>query len=486
VSVLQSEIDRIGHAQPMRIVGKVSAMRGLTILADDLPLPAGSLVRIGSDRREGHDSILGEVVGFAETRSIIMPLGQTSGVRPGEPVEGVQTHQTGPVGRRLLGRVINGLGQPIDGLGPISETVPGPLGPDPIGPLQRGRITQPLRTGVRAFDLMTPLGRGQRLGIFSGPGVGKSTLLGQIARGTNADVSVIALIGERGREVREFVEESLGPEGLARSVVVVATGDESPLLRVRAAKLACASAEYFRDHGLDVLLMMDSVTRFAHAQRQIGLSVGEPPASKGYTPSVFAELGRLLERAGNLSDAHATATHKAGSVTGLYTILVEGDDTSEPISDAARGILDGHIILSRKLAQKGHFPAIDVLDSVSRVAGDIADRAHLAARQQAVRLIAAYREVEELVQIGAFARGADAVADTAIDYRQAFEGLLQQGTGEHAGFDEARSLLLRIATEAGEAIRVHPASNTSPQSGAGNPGSLGGGGGVAARAGGSL
>lgn len=467
MTVLQAEIDRVGHTQPMRVSGKVAAMRGLTILVEDLPLPAGSLVRIGSDRREGHDSVLGEVVGFAEHRSIVMPLGQTSGIRPGEPVEGLQTHQTGPVGRRLLGRVINGLGQPIDGLGPVRETSPQPLGPDPIGPLQRGRISQPLRTGVRAFDLMTPLGRGQRLGIFSGPGVGKSTLLGQIARGTDADVNVIALIGERGREVREFVEESLGAEGLARSVVVVATGDESPLLRVRAAKLACAAAEHFRDRGLDVLLMMDSVTRFAHAQRQIGLSVGEPPASKGYTPSVFAELGRLLERAGNLSDEHGSETRKPGSVTGLYTILVEGDDTAEPISDAARGILDGHIILSRKLAQKGHFPAIDVLDSVSRVAGDVTDAAHLAARRQAIRLIAAYREVEELVQIGAYARGADPVADTAIDYRQALEGVLQQGTGEQVEFDAARSLLLRIATEAGEAIRVHPASQGPAMNGAG-------------------
>jgi len=452
MSLLSPELAIVANAEPVRVVGRVCSLRGMTVLAEDLPLPVGSLVRVGG----AHEAqpLLAEVVGFVGDRCSLMPLGQTAGIRPGQRVEGLQTHQTGPVSRRLLGRVIDGLGRAIDGAGPITEIEPRPLDPDPVSPLERARIAAQLHTGVRAMDLMTPVGRGQRLGIFSGPGVGKSTLLGQIARGTDADVNVIALIGERGREVREFVEESLGAEGLARSVVVVATGDDSPSLRVRAAKLACTVAEYFRDLGRDVLLMMDSVTRFAHAQRQIGLSVGEPPASKGYTPSVFAELARLLERAGNLGE---TSRGAAGSVTGLYTILVEGDELNEPISDAARGILDGHVVLSRKLAQRGHFPAIDVLDSISRVASDIAQPGHLAARGQAVRLLAAYREVEELVQIGAYARGSDPVADTAIEQRSALDDLLQQPSNEHADFAEARTRLITIATDAGESIRARSA-----------------------------
>ncbi|MFG0306348.1 MAG: FliI/YscN family ATPase [Phycisphaerales bacterium JB040] len=449
MSLLAPELSLVAHAEPVRVVGRVSSLRGMTVLAEDLPLPVGSLVRIGA--ASAAQPLLAEVVGFVGDRCSLMPLGQTAGVRPGQPVEGLQTHQTAPVSRRLLGRVIDGLGRPIDAGGVVTEVEPRALDPDPVSPLDRARITSQLHTGIRAMDLMTPVGKGQRLGIFSGPGVGKSTLLGQIARSTDADVNVIALIGERGREVREFVEESLGPEGLRRSVVVVATGDDSPSLRVRAAKLACTVGEYFRELGRDVLLMMDSVTRFAHAQRQIGLSVGEPPASKGYTPSVFAELARLLERAGNLGES---ARGRAGSVTGLYTILVEGDELNEPVSDAARGILDGHVVLSRKLAQHGHYPAIDVLDSISRVASDIAEPGHLAARTQAVRLLAAYREVEELVQIGAYARGSDPVADTAIEQRGAINELLQQSAGERSDFAEARSRLITIATNAGESIRA--------------------------------
>lgn len=295
---------------------------------------------------------------------------------------------------------------------------------------------------------MTTLGRGQRLGIFAGPGVGKSTLLGQIARGTEADVNVIALIGERGREAKEFIEDSLGPEGLARSVVVIATSDESPLLRVRAAKVACCVAEFFRDRGRDVLLMMDSVTRFAHAQRQVGLSVGEPPATKGYTPSVFAGLALLLERAGAIETG--PDGHSGGTVTGLYTVLVEGDDlTGDPISDAARGILDGHVVLSRKLAQAGHFPAIDVLDSVSRVAEEVTDGAHRAARRQLVRLLAKHRDIEELVQIGAYARGSDPEADVALAFIAEIRGLLQQARQERESWDDAGTRMLDIAVRAG-------------------------------------
>src|SRR5690606_17694614 len=352
----------------------------------------------------------------------VMLLGQTFGIRAGDRVVGEQAAPTAPVGPYLLGRVIDGLGRPIDGKGPIPDTVARPINPEPLGALRRRRITEPMHTGVRAVDLMTTLGRGQRLGVFAGPGVGKSTLMGTIAKRASSHVSVIALIGERGREVGDFIQHSLGPEGLARSVVVVATSDESPLLRIRAALVACTAAEFFRDQGKDVMLMMDSVTRVAHAQRQIGLSVGEPPATKGFTPSVFASLALLLERAGAVEPAPGQT--RAGSITGLYTILVEGDDMTEPIADAARGILDGHIILSRRLAQRAHYPAIDVLDSVSRVADDVCDLAHIEARRQIVRLMAVYRDVEDLVQIGAYAPGSNPEADVAIEYRARIVELL--------------------------------------------------------------
>jgi flagellum-specific ATP synthase len=346
----------------------------------------------------------------------------------------------------MLGRVLDGLGRPIDGRGPVWDTIPRPLNPPPLGPLSRRRIAEAMHTGVRAVDLFTTLGRGQRVGIFSGPGVGKSTLLGTMARRSDADINVIALIGERGREVRDFLEHALEEEGLRRSVVVVATSDDSPLLRIRAALTACSVAEWFRDQGRDVMLMMDSVTRFAHAQRQVGLSVGEPPATKGYTPSVFAALPALLERAG--------AVEGAGSITGLYTILVEGDDLTEPVSDAARGILDGHIILSRKLAQRAHYPAVDVLDSVSRVADEVCDPGHVAARRQIARLMAVYRDVEDLVQIGAYARGSNPEADVAIDYHGRIAELLRQGKGDADAqpFDPSRALLVKLALESGEQI----------------------------------
>ncbi len=304
-------------------------------------------------------------------------------------------------------------------------------------------------TGVRAIDLMATLGRGQRVGIFAGPGVGKSTLLASIARGSSADLSVIALIGERGREVRDFIEGALGEEGLRRSVLVVATGDESPLMRVRAALGACAIAESFRDEGRDVLLMMDSITRFAHAQRQIGLSAGEPPATKGYTPSVFSRLSRLLERAGAVEPGEAG---EGGSITGVYTILVDGDDLTEPIADAARGILDGHVILSRKLAQRGHYPAIDVLDSVSRVADAVTDEEHRRARRACLGLLADYREVEDLVQIGAYASGSHARTDVAIAMRDRIEGVLRQRADEREAPEESRRSLLALADEASKML----------------------------------
>lgn len=447
MSLFASEFDTLSQLETRGIAGRVASVRGLTLLATDLPVPIGSLVRVDAPVQSG--MVTGEVVGFEDKHTIIMLLADTTGIIPGAVVRLDQVYQAAPVSKRMLGRVVNGLGEPIDDLGPISECANCAINPVPIGPMRRKRIDELLRTGVRAIDLMTPMGRGQRMGIFAGPGVGKSTLLGQIARNTDADVNVIALIGERGREVLDFIHHALGPEGLARSLVVVATSDESPLLRVRAAKLATTAAEYFRDRGRDVLLMMDSVTRFAHAQRQVGLSVGEPPATKGYTPSVFSTLATLLERAGRVNLSHG----RTGSITGLYTILVEGDDMSEPIADSARGILDGHIILSRKIAHKGHFPAIDVLDSVSRVSGDVSDNAQLAARLQLTKLIAEYREIEDLLQIGAYAPGSSPVADTAIDLIDPINELLQQGTNEQGNFELSKSIMLKLALQSNEMIQ---------------------------------
>jgi flagellum-specific ATP synthase len=444
VTVLSPQLQTLDRLQPMRITGTIGALRGLTLLVDDLPAPIGALVSVHQGRAQNARPVWGEVVGFTREQAIVMLLGQTGGIRIGDRVCTEQVAQTVPMGPGMLGRIVDGLGRPIDARGPIPETTPRPLHPPPVQALQRRRIVEPLHTGIRAIDLMTTVGRGQRLGIFAGAGVGKSTLLGNIARHGGADVNIIALIGERGREVGDFIEHALGPEGLARSIIVVATGDESPLLRIRAALLACTAAEFFRDLGRDVMLMMDSVTRFAHAQRQVGLSVGEPPATKGYTPSVFAGLSLLLERAG--------AVAGSGSITGLYTILVDGDDMTDPIADAARGILDGHVILSRKLAQRAHYPAIDVLDSVSRVADDVTDRTHAESRRQILRLLAVYKEIEDLVQIGAYAPGSNPEADIAIEYRPRILELLRQSRDEPSRFDEARSIMVKIAMESGDAL----------------------------------
>ena len=443
--VLENEIETLRQSQPMRCTGRVEALRGLTILVEGLPIPVGSLVMIESGTTGKR--MPGEVVGFDGRSTTVMALGQTAGVRPGDLVRGEQPTPTVPVGERMLGRVIDALGEPIDGLGPIRMSARGQLSPEPASPMSRRRIDQRLTTGVRAIDCFTTLGKGQRIGVFAGPGVGKSTLMGSIARGTNADVNVIALIGERGREVREFIDEALGENGLQRSVVVVATSDQSPLMRIRAAHTASAVAEHFRDRGADVMLMMDSITRSAHAQRQVGLAVGEPPATKGYTPSVFAMLPRLLERAGTQSGS--------GSITGVYTILVEGDDMTEPVADAARGVLDGHIILDRALAQRSHFPAIDVLDSVSRVAGDVTDPEHIASRQEILRLLAMYKKVEDLVQIGAYATGSDPVADTAIELKPAIDAILQQAPHAVAPYEESRKHLLALAQRAAQLIYSH-------------------------------
>jgi flagellum-specific ATP synthase len=427
-----------------RFVGRVSALRGMTVLVDDLPLPIGASVVVGPQCAHG------EVVGFEKGKSVVMLCEATTGISPGDQAIGESSESYAGVGFELLGRCIDGLGRPIDGKASPKNLCPHPLRSTPVAAMRRPPINRALSTGVSAIDLFTTLGRGQRLGIFAGPGVGKSTLLGQIARGTEADINVIALIGERGREVREFVEHSLGAHGLQRSVVVVATSDEPPLLRLRAARLACAAAEYFRDQGRDVLLMMDSVTRFAHAQRQVGLSVGEPPATRGYTPSVFAEMALLMERAGKIEPVHGAVS---GSITGLYTILVEGDESSaDPIADAARGILDGHVMLSRSIAQSGRFPAIDVLDSVSRVLPQIVGKDHQAARQQIIGLLAAHKQIEELVRVGAYARGSEPKADIAIDLLDEIEGLLRQGSAQSLSMDVQRAAMISLAVRAGDRL----------------------------------
>lgn len=383
----------------------------------------------------------GEVVGFDADQTVVMPLGSMAGIRRGDQVIATQHMQHVRVGRSLLGRVIDGMGRPMDGKGPLQDTCVRPLVRGPIDPLDRPLIDEPLATGVRTIDSLIPIGRGQRMGVFAAPGVGKSTLLGTMARHTAADVSVVALIGERGREVRDFIDNNLGEEGLARSVVICATSDEPALVRVRAAMTAAAVSEFFRDDGADVLFLMDSVTRFCQAQRQVGLAAGEPPATRGYPPSVFSMLPTLLERFGRTS---------RGSITGLFAVLVEGDDMNEPVADACRGVLDGHIVLSRDLAEKGHFPAIDVLSSISRVGDDVTNREHQTARREVLRVLAAYKQVEDLLNIGAYAPGANPDADLAIAARPAIDQLLQQGRGEvrgQADFNKTRAQLMALTQQ---------------------------------------
>lgn len=420
MGLLTEQLGLIDDAVTVELMGSVRVVRGMAARVSAMPTPVGTQVRIATGRGRGRP-VHAEVIGFDGDEAVIMPLQTLAGVGPGDKVTAGQHVQSVRVGSSLLGRVLNGMGEPIDGLGPLRDTVVRPLRPSPVDPLDRPLIDTPLATGVRAVDAMATLGRGQRLGIFAGPGCGKSTLLGMMAKRTEADVSVIALIGERGREVREFIDNVLGPDGLARSVVVCATGDESALMRVRAASVAASIAEHFRDDELDVLLLMDSVTRFCQAQRQIGLAAGEPPATRGYPPSVFSLLPRILERAGRTS---------RGSITGLYAVLVEGDDMTEPIADACRGVLDGHVLLSRKLAEKGHFPAIDVLGSISRVMPDVTAAEHQQAAMLITKLIASFDEVEDLVNIGAYAAGSNPDYDLAIAARPMIEQLLRQGRSE--------------------------------------------------------
>jgi FliI/YscN family ATPase len=372
--------------------------------------------------------IMAEVVGFHDHQVMLMPVENTDGIRPGLLVEATGHQPELPVSEQLLGRVIDPLGRALDGGPDIAIRDRVPIHGRPPNPMQRRRIGEVLATGVRSIDGLLTLGKGQRIGIFSGSGVGKSTLLGMIARNTTAQVNVIALVGERGRELREFIDNDLGPEGLARSVVVVATSDQTPLLRLRCALAGTAVAEYFMRQGKDVLLMMDSVTRFAMAQREVGLSAGEPPSSRGYTPSVFALLPRLMERAGTFEGL--------GSITGIYTVLVEGDDMNEPIADATRGILDGHVVLSRRLAAKNHFPAIDILPSISRLFSTLAipEQKQLSAKLR--DLLATYTEAEDLIQIGAYTKGSSANIDQAIQFQPAILAFLRQAVAEGSSYHE--------------------------------------------------
>jgi len=414
------------------LTGSVNHVIGHTVAVAGFAAPLGATCVI---HREQGTPVPAEVVGFRGNETLVLPYGDLAGVRRGNRVDLKNTTPVVRVGERLLGRIVDGLGRFIDGKPATTLPYRAPLHSGATTPLSRPRIDTPLGTGVRAIDSLLTCGKGQRLGIFSGSGVGKSTLLGQMANYSSADVNVIALIGERGREVREFVERDLGPEGLAKSVVVVATSDQPALLRLRAAFLGTAVAEYFRDSGRDVLLMMDSVTRFALAQREIGLAAGEPPATRGYPPSVFALLPRLLERSGR---------SERGSITGLYTVLVEADDANEPISDSVRGILDGHVMLSRRLAEQAHWPAIDVLSSISRSMNDIVEPQHRDAAANVKRLLAAYRQSEDLISIGAYQPGSNRDVDLAIRMKERIDGHLQQSTSDHVDFERAAESLMNL------------------------------------------
>lgn len=407
--------ERLRSGRVSQRIGHVVQVAGLVIESEGPNLALGEVCQISS--APGEPPIYAEVVGFRSHRLLLMPLGETQRIRVGSEVM-ASSYATGvPVGEVLKGRILDGLARPIDGKGALPLLETRSLHATPPNPLLRQRIGKVFDTGVRSLDVFTPVGCGQRMGIFSGSGVGKSTLLGMMARGADSEVNVIALIGERGRELREFIEKDLGEAGLRRSVIVVSTSDQPALVRLRAAFTATAIAEYFRDQGKRVLFMMDSVTRFAMAQREVGLAIGEPPSSRGYTPSVFALLPRLMER---------TGAGETGSITAFYTVLVEGDDMNEPIADAVRGILDGHIVLTRALATANHFPAVDVLESVSRLNRDLCSESELAVAARARDLLAVYRRNEDLITIGAYTRGGNPKLDQAMERNEALVGFLKQ------------------------------------------------------------
>jgi len=432
---LLSELEsRLDNTDFIRLNGLIAKAIGIVIESKGPDVRVGDLCEIRY--RDKSMSLPAEVVGFSENRVLLMPLGELTDIGPGCDVVAVGQKLGVRVGPGLLGRVVNGLGEPIDDKGPIIAGEVYPLYAKPPHPLLRKPVATPLPVGVKAIDALLTLGRGQRVGIFSGSGVGKSTLMGMMVRNTEAEISVIGLIGERGREVGEFLERDLGSSGLKRSVVVVATSDQPPLIRLKAALTATAIAEYFRDRGKDVLLLMDSVTRVAMAQRDVGLAIGEPPATRGYTPSVFAFLPKLLERAG---------AGERGSITGIYNVLVEGDDMNEPVADTVRGILDGHIVLSRKLASKGHYPAIDVLRSVSRVMPNITSQEHLEAARRVRELLAIYEDAEDLVNIGAYKEGSNINIDWALRYLDDVLDFLCQPVEGRFSFEETVKKLISLA-----------------------------------------
>jgi flagellum-specific ATP synthase len=420
----------IAAADTFRLAGRVVQVVGLTIEALGVEAQIGEVCEIPTR----DSSLVCEVVGFREKRALLMPLGDLAGIQPGSPIFPTRTAFSVPVGMELLGRVLDGLGNPIDSKGPLEASETRSTTNTAPHPLDRKTIKESLVTGVRAIDGFLTCGKGQRMGIFAGSGVGKSTLMGAIARSTDSDVSVIALVGERGREVQEFIERDLGEEGLERSVLVVSTSDQPALLRLKAASVATTIAEYYRDQGLDVTLLMDSVTRYAMAQREVGLAIGEPPASKGYPPSVFSLLPRLLERAG---------AGKHGTITGFFTVLVEGDDFNEPICDTSRSILDGHIVLSRDLAARNHYPAIDVLNSVSRVMPAVTSEQHRQDAAIARKHLAVYEKARDLVNIGAYAAGSDPEVDAALDSLPALNSFLLQGP-DFIPFENTLDLLHQI------------------------------------------
>lgn len=433
-------IKRIRDLDPVQVRGKVTNIVGLVVQGHGPGSAMGGMCEIYS--RDMKKSIMAEVVGFRDKHVLLMPLGDLDGIGPGSSIVARRSSPTVKLGNAMLGRVIDGLGRPLDEKGFIDAGEEMSLYGNPMNPMQRARIEEPLDLGIRAINALITVGKGQRIAIMSGSGVGKSVLLGMIARHTKADVSVIALIGERGREVKEFIEKDLGEDGLARSVVVAATSDQPALIRIRGAYLATAIAEFFRDQGKDVILMMDSVTRFALAKRQIGLSIGEPPTTKGYTPSCFASMPKLLERAGNSSSS--------GSITGLYTVLVEGDDFTEPVADAVRSVVDGHIILSRDLAARNHYPAIDIVGSVSRVMRDVVEISHLKLAKQIMEIMAVYKDAEDLINIGAYVSGSNPKIDNALKYIDAINNFLKQDIDEKSNMEDAISTMRQIFSKSKE------------------------------------
>ncbi len=434
----------------VQYTGKVAKVIGLTIESEGPETKIGEICRIGTVK--DRNTVIAEVVGFRENRVLLMPLGEMSGIGPGCTVFATGMNLNVGLERGMVGRILNGLGEPIDGKGPVHAECFYPVVNRPPHPLRRKRISEPLTLGIKAIDGLLTLGKGQRMGIFAGSGVGKSTLIGMIARNTKADINVIALIGERGREVREFIEKDLREEGLRRSVVIVATSDQPAMIRLKGALVATAVAEYFRDLGMDVLFLMDSLTRFAMAQREIGLAIGEPPVTRGYTPSVFSTLPKLLERAGN---------SERGSITGLYTVLVDGDDFTEPVTDTARGTLDGHIVLSRSLANRNHYPAIDVLASVSRVMPDVVTPEHRSLAGEVKKVMAIYRDAEDLINIGAYVKGSNEKIDFAISVIDSINSFLTQDTELKIDFDETYEILGRVL-DGGNGTRQRADSGLPP------------------------